>query len=186
MQAIECSLPGVTLIVPKRHGDARGWFSETFRENWFRENVADVALIQDNHAASPIAGTLRGLHLQLDPHAQAKLVRCIAGAIWDVAVDVRPGSPTLGQWLAEELTAENGHQLFVPAGYAHGYVTLTPNTEVLYSCSAYYAPEADRGIAWNDPTLAIDWPLPADGPMLSDKDTRQSSLAEFLKARDGQ
>lgn len=180
MQVSDCELPGVKLIEPVRHGDARGWFSETFRDNWFREHVADIGLVQDNHAFSPAVGTLRGLHLQLPPFAQAKLVRCVAGAIWDVAVDVRAGSPTLGRWTAREISAENGHQLFVPEGFAHGYVTLTPDTQVTYRCNAYYSPEHDRGIAWDDPELAIDWPLPAGGAVLSDKDRQQPSLAAFL------
>lgn len=180
MQVSDCELPGVKLIAPIRHGDARGWFSETFRDSWFRTHVADMALVQDNHAASPQVGTLRGLHLQLPPFAQAKLVRCVAGAIWDVAVDVRPGSPTLGRWTARELSAQDGRQLFVPEGFAHGYVTLEPDTQVIYRCNAYYAPAHDRGIAWDDSDLAIDWPLPPGGPVLSDKDRSQPSLATFL------
>lgn len=184
LQAIECSIFEVRLIVPARHGDARGWFSETWREDWFRSNVADITFVQDNHAFSASSGTLRGLHFQIEPYAQAKLVRCTRGAIWDVAVDIRPDSPTRGQWVGEELTAVNGHQLYVPAGFAHGYLTLEPECEVAYRCSDYYVPTADRGIVWNDRELNIAWPLPASGPILSDKDSKQPTFSDWRALAD--
>ena len=179
MQTIETRIPDVKIIAPKRHGDKRGWFSETFREDWFCENIANIAFVQDNHSRSAEKGTLRGLHFQDPPHGQAKLVRCVAGSIWDVAVDIRQGSPSYGKWAAAELNVENGQQLYIPVGFAHGFITLSPDTEVAYKCSDYYAPECDRGIAWNDPALALPWPLPANGPTLSAKDQRHTALADL-------
>lgn len=170
----------VVLIKPRRFGDDRGWFSETYNARSYADLGVDVAFVQDNHSLSKPAGTLRGLHFQTPPHGQDKLVRCLRGRIWDVAVDVRNGSPTYGQWVAAELTADNGHQLFVPVGFLHGFLTLEPDTEVAYKVSDFYAPECDGGIAWDDADLALPWPLP-DGapPILSGKDGRQPKLAEF-------
>lgn len=169
----------VILITPKRFGDDRGWFSET----WHRGRLADQGVAadfcQDNHSLSRPAGTLRGLHFQTPPHAQAKLVRCIAGSIWDVAVDVRADSPTYGRWVAATLSAANGDQLFIPAGFAHGFVTLEPDTEVVYKVDDYYAPECDGGIAWDDPDIALPWPLAQGGPVLSDKDRALPRLADW-------
>ena len=179
MQVIDTNIDDVKIIAPKRHGDDRGWFSETFRDDWFRANVADITFVQDNHSKSAEIATLRGLHFQTPPHAQAKLVRCTAGSIWDVAVDIRKGSPDYGKWAAAELTAENGKQLYIPAGFAHGFVTLLPDTEVAYKCSDYYAPECDGGIAWNDAALALPWPLPDHGPTLSGKDSTHPALVDF-------
>ena len=163
------AIPEVLLITPKRHGDARGWFSET----WSRRALADAGLaadfLQDNQAYSARKGTLRGLHFQKAPHAQAKLVRVLKGAIYDVAVDVREGSPTYGRWVAAELTAERGEQLFVPRGFAHGYCTLTEDCEIFYKVDGQYAPQTEGGVIWNDPDLAIPWPLDGE-PALSDKD----------------
>jgi dTDP-4-dehydrorhamnose 3,5-epimerase len=173
------AIAGVIRIDPTRHGDARGWFSETFRDAFFREHVQDCTFVQDNQSYSAIAGTLRGLHFQTEPHAQAKLVRCIRGAIWDVAADIRSGSATYGQWVAEELSAENGCQLFIPAGFAHGFVTLTAECEVSYKVDAYYSPASDAGIAWNDPTLSIQWPLPKNGATVSDKDKSLPTLSDL-------
>lgn len=174
----ETSVP-VQLIKPKRFGDARGWFSETYRRDRYAAlGIADE-YVQDNHSLSAAAGVVRGLHFQTPPHGQAKIVRCLKGAIWDVAVDVRAGSPSFGKWVAAELTADNGRQLYIPVGFAHGFVTLTPDTEIAYKCSDYYAPECDGGIAWDDPDLALPWPLPAEGAQLSDKDRALPRLKDF-------
>ena len=168
----------VKLIRPKRFGDERGWFSETYsRERYAALGVA-VAFVQDNHSMSRDVGTLRGLHWQAPPHGQDKLIRCVAGAIWDVAVDARAGSPTFGRWVAAELSADNGHQLFVPVGFAHGFVTLLPDTEVEYKVSAPYAPAAEGGVIWNDPALGLPWPLDGRAPTLSAKDEVLRPLAE--------
>lgn len=170
-------MPTPKLLIPVRHGDARGWFSESYN----RARLADLGItedfVQDNHAMSAARGTLRGMHFQRPPHAQAKIVRCIAGAIWDVAVDLRTGSPTYARWVGAELSAAGGEQLYVPAGFAHGYLTLTENAEVAYKASAYYAPESDEGIAWDDPDMAIDWPLGGIAPLLSSRDNALQSLA---------
>lgn len=139
----------------------------------------DVAFVQDNHSLSRDIGTIRGIHFQRPPHAQAKLVRCVRGRIMDYAVDLRAGSPTYGSHVALELSADNGAQLFVPVGFGHAFVTLEPDTEVVYKVSDVYAPECDGGIAWNDPRLAIDWPLPASGPILSNKDIALPTLDAF-------
>lgn len=165
-------------IKPKRHGDHRGFFAETYSRRKYSELGMDVEFVQDNHSLSRDVGTLRGLHFQAPPHAQAKLVRCGHGAIFDVAVDIRLGSPTYGQWEGFELTAENGHQLFVPIGFAHGFVTLEPNSEIVYKCSDYYVPEVECAILWNDPAIGIDWPIEAD-LILSDKDAAAPLMADF-------
>jgi dTDP-4-dehydrorhamnose 3,5-epimerase len=167
----------VLLVRPRRFSDARGWFSESWNAARFAGWGIDTAFCQDNHSLSAASGTLRGLHFQTPPHAQAKLVRCTRGAIFDVAVDIRKESPTYRQWVSAELSAENGDQLFIPAGYAHGFLTLTPDTEVMYKVDAHYAPEADGGIIWNDPALDIDWPLSDASPLLSDKDAILPLLA---------
>ncbi|QGP80138.1 dTDP-4-dehydrorhamnose 3,5-epimerase [Sphingobium sp. CAP-1] len=168
------------LIVPVRHGDARGWFTEVYSAATFARLGIDCAFVQDNHSLSRVAYTLRGLHFQSPPHAQAKLVRCIRGRIFDVAVDVRAGSPTYGRWVGAELSAENGHQLFVPVGFAHGFLTLEADCEVSYKVSDLYAPQCEGGLRWDDPDIAIDWPLP-DGvtPELSGKDDILPSLHDF-------
>lgn len=171
---------GLTLVHPKRFGDDRGWFTEVYSEKRFAAIGIDSHFVQDNHSLSVPAGTLRGLHYQTPPFAQAKLVRCIRGRIFDVAVDLRKGSPTYGQWIGVELSAENGDQLFIPVGYAHGFVTLEPSTEVCYKVSDLYAPANDGGILWNDPSIGIEWPLPEGVvPTLSGKDEKQPLLAEF-------
>lgn len=169
----------VVLIRPKRFEDPRGWFSETYNKPRFADLGVNADFVQDNHSLSRPTGVIRGLHFQKPPHAQAKLVRCVRGRIWDVAVDLRAGSPTFGQHVSAELTAAGGEQLFVPAGFAHGFVTLEPDTEVIYKVDALYAPEADAGIIWNDPDLAIDWPLPVPEPIVSDKDARLPGIKEF-------
>ena len=163
------SLPEVLLITPKRHGDARGWFSETWSRRAMADAGVDADFVQDNQAFSARAGTVRGLHFQTAPHPQAKLVRVLRGAIFDVAVDIRPGSATFGQWVGAELTAERGEQIFVPRGFAHGYATLTDDCELAYTVDGLYAPETEGGVIWNDPDLAIDWRISGE-PILSDKD----------------
>lgn len=166
-------------IVPARHGDARGWLSESYSKRRLAEAGIVEDFVQDNHSFSAARGTLRGIHFQVPPHAQAKIVRCLAGAIWDVAVDLRAGSPTYGRWVAAELTAAGGEQLYVPAGFGHGFLTLTDNTEVAYKASDYYAPECDAGIAWDDPDLGVGWPEIGTAPTLSDKDRALPRLADF-------
>jgi len=172
-------LAGLAKITPKRLGDHRGYFAEVFKEGWFRENVADVAFVQENESLSATVGTVRGLHFQLDPFAQGKLVRCIAGRIFDVAVDIRVGSPTYGKWYGTELSMENGEQLWIPAGFAHGFATLVPDCIISYKVTAPYNAASDRGLLWNDPAIGIAWPLPLDNAILSDKDKVQPSLADL-------
>jgi len=170
----------VRLIKPRRHGDARGWFTEVYSEPAFAALGIDCRFVQDNHSLSVPAYTLRGLHFQVPPRGQDKLVRCIRGRIFDVAVDVRNGSPTKGQWVGAELSAENGHQLFIPIGFAHGFVTLEADCEVTYKCSDTYAPAEDGGVRWDDPAIGIEWPIPAGvTPELSPKDVKQPLLADF-------
>jgi dTDP-4-dehydrorhamnose 3,5-epimerase len=168
----------VRLIRPRRHGDTRGWFTETYNHDVFAAVGIHCTFVQDNHSYSVSAFTLRGLHFQTPPCGQDKLVRCVRGKILDVAVDVRRGSPTYGQWVGAELSAENGHQLFIPIGFAHGFMTLERDCEVTYKCSDTYAPQNDGGIHWD--SVGIDWPLPAGiRPELSDKDKVQPPLADF-------
>lgn len=164
------AIPEVLLIEPRRIGDARGFFSETFRADKLAAHGFGTPFIQDNHSLSAQVGTLRGLHYQRPPHAQDKLVRVIRGAILDVAVDIREGSPTYGQSVSAEITGDNGLQILVPKGFAHGFVTLEPDTEVIYKVTDYYSPECDAGIVWNDPDLAVDWKFTGE-PTLSAKDT---------------
>ncbi|MFE8108216.1 dTDP-4-dehydrorhamnose 3,5-epimerase [Sphingomonas melonis] len=171
-------MPSVQLLRPKRHSDSRGWFTEVYSVPAFSAlGIADT-FVQDNHSLSAPAYTLRGLHFQTPPRGQAKLIRCIRGRIFDVAVDVRKGSPTYGQWVGAELSADNGHQLFIPIGFAHGFLTLEPDCEVTYKCSDTYAPQNDGGVRWN--SVGIDWPI-QEGitPELSDKDRVQPALADF-------
>jgi dTDP-4-dehydrorhamnose 3,5-epimerase len=164
------ALPEVLLITPKRHGDARGWFAETWSRKTLASAGIDADFVQDNQAFNARRGTVRGLHFQQSPHPQAKLVRVLKGAILDVAVDVRPGSPTYGRWVSAELTAEGGEQLFVPRGFAHGYVTRVDDTELFYKVDGLYAPQTEGGVLWNDPDLGIDWGVSAEDAVLSDKD----------------
>lgn len=160
----------VRLLAPQRYRDTRGWFSETWNKKRFEDWGVNAEFCQDNHSLSKSPGTLRGLHFQSRPHAQAKLVRCVRGRILDVAVDIRRDSPTYRNWVAIELTAATGGQLYIPAGYAHAFLTLEENCEVAYKVDAYYAPEAEGGIAWNDKEIAIDWPKDFGDPLLSEKD----------------
>ncbi len=174
------AIPEVLLITPARHGDERGWFSETFRQSALDEaGFTGGAFVQDNHARSTRRGVLRGLHFQKPPHAQDKLVRCVRGAILDVAVDIRRGSPSFGRWVGAELSADDGRQLLVPKGFAHGYCTLTDECEVLYKVTDYYAPQAEGGLRWNDPALAIDWGLPADQVSTNARDAAAALLADL-------
>jgi dTDP-4-dehydrorhamnose 3,5-epimerase len=176
-------IPGVVLVAPKRNRDSRGFFSETFRTDAFSDHgLGGFVFVQDNHVLSIEKGVLRGLHFQLHPHAQGKLVRCTRGSIFDVAVDIRLGSPTYGRYVGLELSASNWNQLWIPPGFAHGYVTLEGNCEVIYKVTEYYAPECDRGIAWDDPSLDIDWRIPHAEIILSDKDRTQPRLAEITPA----
>lgn len=171
------SIPDVILVTPKRHGDARGFFSETYRADAFVDAGITGPFVQDNHAYSQQPGILRGLHFQKPPAAQAKLVRCTQGAIYDVAVDIRQNSPTFGRHIGAELSAENGAQLYVPEGFAHGYLTLTLDCHVQYKTSAYYAPDTEGGIAWDDPKLGINWPTVGIDVILSDKDKSLPTLS---------
>ncbi|MCA3270342.1 MAG: dTDP-4-dehydrorhamnose 3,5-epimerase [Alphaproteobacteria bacterium] len=171
------ALPDVILFTPRRFGDPRGWFSETYNEQVFSQNGIPIRFVQDNHSYSAPIHTVRGLHFQKPPHAQAKLVRCVRGAILDVAVDIRLGSPTFAQHVAVKLTAEGGEQLFVPEGFAHGFVTLLPDTEVVYKVSSLYAPAADAGYSWQDPAFAIDWGIEAALGILSQKDSALPTLS---------
>ncbi len=171
----------VQLVKPVRFGDARGWFTEVYNRSTFARQGIDVTFVQDNHSLSEPCHTLRGLHFQTPPHGQDKLVRCTRGRIFDVAVDLRAGSPSYGEWVGAELSAENGHQLFVPIGFAHAFLTLEPTCEVMYKCSDLYAPACDGGVRWDDPAIGIDWPIPAGTvPELSAKDAALPSLADFV------
>lgn len=171
-------LPGILLLTPRRFGDDRGWFSESWNRKTLRAAGVDLPeFVQDNHSFSRQAGTVRGLHFQSPPHAQGKLVRCGRGRLFDVAVDIRKGSPTYGQWFGTELSFENGRQLWIPAGFLHGFMTLTPDTEIVYKCTDHYAPECDGAVRWD--SCGIDWPLSGIEPILSDKDARAPALADF-------
>ena len=174
----ELALPGVLEIAPVRHGDARGWFAETFREEWLAKHVPGLRFVQDNVSHSKRRGVLRGLHYQLLPRAQAKLVHVVSGAIFDVAVDLRAGSRSFGRWVGLELSAERMNQIFVPAGFAHGFVTLVDDTMVAYKVSDTYAPEFDRSVRYDDPRIAIDWPVPPAEIQLSAKDAAAPFLAD--------
>lgn len=178
MQFHSLSITEVKLITPKKFGDVRGYFSEVFRDGWFRQNIADVGFVQDNESLSGQVGTVRGLHFQLEPFAQGKLVRCTRGALLDVAVDVRVGSPTYGKWVSAELSQENGVQLWVPAGFAHGFLTLKPDTIINYKVTAAYNAEHDRGLKWDDPAIGINWPK-MKAYVVSEKDSKQPLLSEL-------
>lgn len=168
----------VVSFKPIRHRDHRGFFAETYNRRRYFELGIDVDFVQDNHSLSKEVGTIRGLHFQAPPHAQAKLVRCGRGAIFDVAVDIRKGSPTYGKWEGYELSVENGQQLYVPVGFAHGFVTLEPNSEIIYKCSDYYVPEAEGSLLWSDPDIGIAWPE-VRKPIFSAKDAAAPVLSDF-------
>jgi len=179
MQFRTFSLAGPVEIEPVRHGDQRGYFSEIFRADAFAAAVGPYAFVQENQSLSARVGTVRGLHFQTHPMAQGKLVRCLAGAIFDVAVDIRHDSPGFGQWVGVELSADKGNQLWVPPGFAHGFCTLLPDSVVCYKVTSYYSPADDRGMAWDDPAVAVAWPDVADPDTLSGKDRTQPRLADL-------
>lgn len=171
------ALLGVLILTPARHGDPRGFFSESWNRQRMLDAGIEIDFVQDNHSMSAKVGTVRGLHFQSPPHAQDKLVRCGRGALYDVAVDIRRGSPTYGNWIGVELSFENGKQLLVPAGFLHGFVTRAPDTEIVYKCSDYYAPECDGAVLWN--SCGVDWGIAPCDALLSDKDAKAPALANF-------
>lgn len=176
---IDAGLLGVKIVEPNVFGDTRGWFMETYNDAIFQKEGIVLNFIQDNQSYSAVKGTLRGLHYQLNPRVQTKLVRCTRGAIFDVAIDIRKGSPTFGKWFGIELSAENKKQLLIPKGFAHGFMTLTNDAEVQYKVDEIYAPEYDRSIHWSDPIIGIEWPIDIN-PILSEKDKK----APLLQAAD--
>ncbi len=180
MHIEQTSLPGVVILTPARHGDARGFFSESWNRQRMEEAGIAIDFVQDNHSLSEQVGTVRGLHFQSPPHAQAKLVRCGRGAFFDVAVDIRRGSPTYGQWVGVDLSFENGRQLLIPAGFLHGFVTRAPMTEIIYKCSDYYAPDCDGAVRFDDPEIGIDWGIDPASAMLSAKDAKAPLLRDFV------
>lgn len=177
MKVIETKIPDVKLLEPQVFGDERGFFIETFRDEWFKQNVADRTFVQENHSKSA-KGVLRGLHYQTE-NTQGKLVRVVSGVVFDVAVDMRKGSPTFGQWVGEILSAENKRQLWVPEGFAHGFYVLSDEAEFVYKCTDYYNPKAEHSLLWNDTTVAIDWPLEG-APSLSAKDLAGKPFANAV------
>ena len=179
MKIESLAIPAVKLIEPRRFGDARGFFSETWSHRALAEAGLDIAFVQDNHSLSREKGVVRGLHFQRPPSAQGKLVRVVRGAVLDVAVDIRAGSPSYGQHVSAVLSAENWRQLWVPRGFAHGFCTLEPDTEVIYKVDAYYDRAADAGILWNDPALNIEWPVSETDAVLSEKDRAAPRLSEI-------
>lgn len=172
-------LDGVVLLLPRRFSDSRGFFSESWNRRTLAECGIELDFVQDNHSMSAKAGTVRGLHYQSPPHAQDRLVRCGRGRLFDVAVDIRKGSPNYGQWVGAELSFENGKQLLVPKGFLHGFVTREPDTEIVYKCSDYYAPECDGAVRFDDPEIGIDWDIDPAAAILSDKDRTAPFLRDF-------
>ena|SRR5665648_262828 len=179
MDARHLEIPDVILVTPRRFGDARGFFSETYNKTQFAKIGIDAEFVQDNHSLSQSKGTVRGLHFQTPPHAQDKLVRVCRGAILDVAVDIRHGSPSFGRFVSSVLSAENWQQLWVPKGFAHGFCTLEDNTEVIYKVTDFYAPDCDKGLAWDDPGLGIEWPVSSRDAILTVKDRGFPNLADL-------
>jgi len=179
MQIEKTALSGVFILTPNRFADDRGFFSETWNRKRMAEAGLDIDFVQDNHSLSMQVGTVRGLHFQSHPHAQAKLVRCGHGRLFDVAVDIRRGSPTYGQWVGVELSFENGRQLLIPAGFLHGFVTREPETEIIYKCSDYYAPDCDGAVRYDDPDIGVDWGLDGQDPVLSEKDASAPLMRDF-------
>jgi dTDP-4-dehydrorhamnose 3,5-epimerase len=179
MQVLATAIADIKLIKPVRHVDSRGFFSEVFKEHELQKHDINIDFVQDNHSLSVSKGVVRGLHFQIPPFAQAKLLRVTAGSIIDVAVDIRDGSPSFGRHVAVVLSAADWNQIFIPEGFAHGYCTLEPNTEVIYKVSAYYSPEHDRGLLWNDPALGIAWPVSAGEALVSDRDHKHPPLSRL-------
>jgi dTDP-4-dehydrorhamnose 3,5-epimerase len=179
VQIKRLSIPEVLSISPIKHGDERGFFSEVYRSDVLAGYGVNAPFVQENHVFSAVRGVLRGLHFQAPPNAQGKLVRCVRGAILDVAVDIRRGSPTFGRHVALELSADNWRQVWVPCGFAHGYVTLEPDCEVIYQVTSYHDPASERGLAWDDPALAIDWRMPREQLTMAPKDRVNPILADL-------
>ena len=178
MELLATEIDDVKILIPKRFGDARGFFSETYNRRTFSDRGIEVEFVQDNHSLSAEKGVIRGLHYQIPPHAQAKLVRVVRGAVLDVAVDIRRRSETFGQHVKVVLSEENWRQVFVPPGFAHAFITLEPDTEVIYKVSHYYAPDHERGLLWSDPELAIDWGIDPSEAILSERDRQHPRLAD--------
>lgn len=178
MRVVDTAIPAVRLIYPDKYGDARGFFSETYNKRSLAEAAIDIEFVQDNHSHSADRGTIRGLHFQVPPYAQHKLIRVVRGAILDVAVDIRKNSPTYGQHVSAVISAEDWNQILVPIGFAHGFCTLERDTEVVYKASNFYSPADDRGILWNDVDLSIEWPVADTEAVLSDKDRNQPRLSD--------
>jgi len=172
-------IDGPIEVLPKKHRDHRGYFSEIFRADVFHEHVGEANFVQENESLSIHSGTIRGIHFQTHPAAQGKLVRCVSGSLYDVVVDLRHDSATFGRWLGIKLSSETGNQVWIPAGFGHAFCTLEPNSVVSYRVTSYYSPENDKGVAWNDPEIAIEWPDVADPESLSQKDRNQPLLAEL-------
>lgn len=177
MRFTSTDIQDVILIEPQVHGDSRGYFMEVYKKPLFEKNGITEEFVQDN-VSSSVKGTLRGLHYQLHPHAQGKLVRVFRGAVFDVAVDIRRGSPTFGRWVGVELSAENKMAMYIPPGCAHGFYVLSETAEFTYKCTSLYAPQDERGIIWNDPDIGIDWPIQDDTPILSEKDKKNPALID--------
>ncbi len=180
MEVIALKIPDVKLIVPQKFGDSRGFFSETYNQKRFCDVGITDTFVQDNHSLSAETGLLRGLHYQKPPYAQAKIIRVLKGRIFDVAVDIRKDSPTFGQWVSAELSAENWKQIYVPVGFAHGFVTLEPDTEVSYKMSDFYAPDHEAALLWNDPDLTIDWPVDPAQIKLNEKDRKAPTFKKMI------
>jgi dTDP-4-dehydrorhamnose 3,5-epimerase len=172
-------LAGLVVLTPTRFGDNRGFFSESWSRKRMQEHGLDLDYVQDNHSVSSAVGTVRGLHFQSPPHAQAKLVRCGRGLLFDVAVDIRRGSPTYGQWYGTELSFENGKQMLIPVGFLHGFATRAPDTEIIYKCTDYYAPDCDGSVRFDDPAIGVDWGIDAAAAILSEKDLKAPLLADI-------
>ena len=179
MQFRAFDIDGPIQIVPRKHEDHRGYFSEIFRLNSFAEHAGPVTFVQENQSLSNAPGTIRGIHFQTPPMAQGKLVRCVAGRLLDVIVDLRQGSSTFGRWVSVILSPQDLNQLWVPVGFGHGFCTLEPNSIISYRVTEYYSPEHDKGVAWDDPEIGVDWPSVADPETLSGKDREQPRLADL-------
>lgn len=179
MEVVELAIPGLLLIRPPKYSDKRGFVSETYNAGVLRQYIGDETFVQDNHALSSRVGTVRGMHFQKPPFAQGKLVRVLRGRVYDVAVDMRHGSPSFGRYIGVELNAADWTQLWIPVGFAHGFCTLEPDTEVLYKLTAHFSPAHEQGIVWNDPTLDIEWPVDAGSAIVSPKDLAQPRLSDL-------